>query len=120
MPPYHRWWISPPMADDMVRVPVSPGCFDFGFCPSSLVLTRAASASEMHSASMAMHYTASMPGMQAKSDGGVKYDNKKKEFKCPCPEKVCNYPVFVCVKCIVGALAIRMARTQNGSFTNAK
>ena len=69
---YHRWWILPPMADNMVRIPVSPGCIYFGFCPRSLVLTRAASASEMHWASMAMHYTASMPSMQAESDGKVK------------------------------------------------
>ena len=26
MPSYHRWWIPPPMADNMVRVPVAPGC----------------------------------------------------------------------------------------------
>ena len=26
MPWYHRWWIVSPMADNMVRVPVSPGC----------------------------------------------------------------------------------------------
>ena len=39
---------------------------------------RAASANEMHWASTAMHYTASMPSMQAESDGKVKYDNKKK------------------------------------------
>ena len=25
MPWYHRWWIPPPMADKMVRVPVAPG-----------------------------------------------------------------------------------------------
>ena len=24
----------------------------------------------------------------------MKYDNKKKKYKCPCPEKVCSYPVF--------------------------
>ena len=81
----------PPMADNMARVPVSPGCVYFGFCPSSLVLTRAASASEMHWASTAMHYTASMPSMQAESDGKVKCDHKTKEYKCPCPEKVCNF-----------------------------
>ena len=91
MPWYHRWW---PMADNMVRVAVAPGCIYFGFCPTSLVLTRAASASKMHWASMAMHYTASLPSMQAQSDGKVKCDNKKKEYKCPCPEKACNYPVF--------------------------
>ena len=98
--------------------PVAPGCIYFGFCPSSLVLTRAASASEMHWASMAMHYTASMPSMQAESDGKVKYSNNKKEYKCPCPEKVCNYPVFARVKCMVCALAIRMARMQNRSCPN--
>ena len=48
MPWYHWWWISPPMADNMVPVPVSPGCVYFGLCPSSLVLTRAANAIEMH------------------------------------------------------------------------
>ena len=87
-----------------------------------LVRRRAASASEMHWASMAMQYTATMPSMQAESDGKVKYDNKKKEYKCPCPdpEKVCNYSVFVRVKCIVCASAIRMTRTQNGSFRQAK
>ena len=53
--------------------PRHPGCIYFGFCPSSLVLTRAASASEMHWASMAMHYTASLPSMQAESDGKVQY-----------------------------------------------
>ena len=94
MPWYHRWWIPPPMADKIVRVPVAPGCIYFGFYPSTLVLTRAASASEMHWALMAMHYTASLPGMQAESDGKVKYDNKQEKYKCPCPEKVCNYPVF--------------------------
>ena len=120
MPWYHRWWIPPPMADKMVRVPVAPGCIYFGFCPSSLVLTPAASASDMHWASMAMHYyTASLPGMQAESDGKVKCDSKKKEYKCPCPEKVCNYHVFARVTCIVRAPAIRMARTQNRSFTHA-
>ena len=40
MPWYHRWWIPPPMADNMVRVHVAPGFVYFGFCPSSLVLTR--------------------------------------------------------------------------------
>ena len=60
----------------------------------------------MHWASMAMHYTASMPSMQAESDGKVKYDNKKKEYRCPCNEKVCNYPVSARVKCIVWASAI--------------
>ena len=69
---------------------------------------------------MAMHYTASMPGMQAESDGKVKWDSKKKEYKCPCNEKVCNYPVFARVKCMVSASAIRLTRTQNGSFTHVK
>ena len=68
---------------------------------------------------MAMHYTASVPSMQSQSDGKDKYDNKKKEYKCPCPEKVCNYPVFAHVKCIVSASAIRMGRTQSRSFTHA-
>ena len=117
---YHWWWIAPPMVDNMVLLPVSPGCVCFGFCPSSLVLTRVASASEMHSASIGMHYTASMPSMQAECDAKVKYDNQKKEYECPCPDKVCNYPVFACVKCIVCASPIRMASTQNGSFTHAK
>ena len=120
MPRYHRWSIPPPMADDMVRVPVAPSCIYFGFYSSSLVLTRGANASEMHWASMAMHYTASMPGMQVESDGKVKYDDKKKEYKCPCMEKVCNYPVFARIKCIVCASAIRMAGTQKTSFTHAK
>ena len=44
MPWYHRWWIPPPMTDNMVRVPFAPGCIYFGFCPSGLVLTRAPSA----------------------------------------------------------------------------
>ena len=96
----------PAMADSMLRVPVAPGCIYFGFRPSSLVLTRAASASEMHWASMAMHYTASLPSMQAESEGKVKWDGKKKEYKCPCPQKVCNYPVFARVRCIVCASAI--------------
>ena len=69
---------------------------------------------------MAMHYTASLPSMQAESDGKVKWDSKKKEYKCPCLEKVCNCPVFARVKCIVCAPAMRMAGTQNGSFTHAK
>ena len=120
MPWYHHWWIPPPMADNMVRIPVAPGCAYFGFCPSSLVITRAPIAREMQRASMAMHYTASMPSMQAESDGKVQWDSKKKEYKCPCNEKVCNYPLFVRVKCIVCASAIRMTRTQNGSFTHAK
>ena len=38
------------------------------------------------------------------------------KYMCPCNEKVCNYPVFACVKCIVCASAIRMTRMQNGSF----
>ena len=120
MPSYHRWWIPPPMVDNMVRLPVAPGYIYFGFCPSSLVLTRATSASAMQCASMAMHETASLPNMQAESDGKVKYVNKKKQCKCPCPEKACNYPVFARVKCIVCASAIRMARTQNRSLTHAK
>ena len=90
MPVYHRWWIPPPMADNMVRVPVAPGCVYFGFCPSSLVLTRAPSAREMQWASMAMPYTASMPSMQAEADGKVKWNGKKKEYMCPCNEKVCR------------------------------
>ena len=78
----------------MMRVPVVPGCVYFGFCPSSLVLTRAPtdSAREMQWASMAIHYTASTPSMQAKSDGKVNWNVKKKEYMCPCNEKVCNYP----------------------------
>ena len=69
---------------------------------------------------MAMHYTASMPSMQAIADGKVKWNPNKKEHMCPCNEKVCYYPDFACVKCIVCASAIRMTRTQNGSFTHAK
>ena len=69
---------------------------------------------------MVMHYTASTPSMQAESDGKLKYDNKKKEYRCPCPEKVCNYPVFARIKCIVRASAIRMTRTQKGLYTHAK
>ena len=71
---------------------------------------------------MAMHYTASMPSMQAESDGKVKWNGKKKEYMCPCNEKVCtcNYPLLACVKCIVCASAIRMTRTQNGSCTHTK
>ena len=76
-------WIPPPMADNMVRVPVASGCVYFGFCPSSLVLGRAPSAREMQWASMAMHYTASMPSMQAESDGKVKWHTKRKEHTCP-------------------------------------
>ena len=116
MPWYHRWWMPPPMADNMVAL----GCVYFGFCPGSLVVTPAPSAREMQWASMAMHYTASMPSMQAESDGKVKWNGKKKEYMCPCNEKVCNSPVFACVKCIVCASAIRMTRTQNASFTHAK
>ena len=71
MPWYHRWWIPPAMAGNMVRVPFASGCVYFGFCPSSLVLTRAPSAGAIQWASMAMHYTASMPSMQAKSNGKV-------------------------------------------------
>ena len=93
------------------RSPWPPAASTLGSVRSNLVLTRAATASEMHWASMAMHCTASMPSIQAESDGKVKYDNKKKEYKCPCPGKVCNYPVFARVKCIVRASAIRMART---------
>ena len=63
-----------PWADNMVRVPVFPGCIYFGFCPSSLVLTRAASASATHWASMAMHYTASLLSMQGDSDSKVNWD----------------------------------------------
>ena len=103
MPWYQRWWIPPPMADDVVQVPVAPGCVYFGFCPSNLVLTRAPSAREIQWASMAMHYTASLPSMQAESDGKLKWNVKKKEYMCPCNEKVCNYPVFPCVKCMVCA-----------------
>ena len=108
------------MADNMVRVSVAPGCIYFWFCLSSLVLTRTSSASEMHWASMVMHYTASLPRMQAELDGKVKWNIEKREYECPCPEKVCNYPVFARVKCIVCASAIRMARRQNRSFTHAK
>ena len=72
MPCYHRWWIPAPMADKMVGVPVAPGYIYFGFCPSSFVLNRAASASEMQWASTAMHYTASLPIRQAELDGVVK------------------------------------------------
>ena len=68
---------------------------------------------------MAMHYTASLPSMQAELDGKVIHENKKKEYKCPCPEKVYNYPVFARVKCIGCASAVRMARTQKSSFTHA-
>ena len=42
----------------------------------------------MHWASMAMHYTASMPSMQAEFDGKVKWGSKKKEYKCPGNKKV--------------------------------
>ena len=94
MPWYNRCCIPPPMAHNMVRVPVAPGCVHLGFCPSSLVVSRAPSAREMQWVSMAMHYTASMPSMQAKADGKVKWNGKKKEYVCPCNEKVCNYPVF--------------------------
>ena len=112
--------IPPPMADNMVRVPVTPGCVYFGFCPSKLVLTRAPSSCEMQWASMAMHYTASMPSMQDEADGKVKWNRKKKEYMCPSNKKVCTYPVFALVKCIVCASVIHMTRTQNGSFTHAK
>ena len=74
----------------------------------------------MQWASVAMHYTASIPSMQAESDSKGKWDGKKKEYKCPCNEKVCNHPVFARVKCIVCSSAIRMTRTQHGSFTDAK
>ena len=97
------------MADNVVRVPVAPSCVYFGFV-----------AREMQWASMAMHYTASMPSMQSESDGKVKWDTTKKEYKCPCNEKVYNYPVFARVKFIVCASAMGMTRTQNGSFTHAK
>ena len=98
MPCYHRWWIPPPMADNMVRVPIAPGCVYIGFCPSTLVLTRAPSAREIPWASMAMHYTASMPSMQAESHRKVKWNGKKKEYMCPCNGNVCNYHVFACIK----------------------
>ena len=103
-----------------MRVPVAAGCVYFGFCPSSLVLTRARSAREMQWASMVIHYTASMPSMQAEADDKVKWNGKKKEYMCPCNEKVCNCPVFACVKCIVCASVLHMTRTQNRSFTHAK
>ena len=106
------------MAEKMLRVPVAHACIYFGFCPKSLVLTRAASAG-IRWASMAMHCTASLPIMQAESDGVVKNDNKKKEYKCQCNEKVCHYPVFARVKCINYATAIHMARTQNRPRTHA-
>ena len=41
MPCYHRSWIPPPMADNMVQVPVAPECIYFGWCPNSLVLNGA-------------------------------------------------------------------------------
>ena len=85
------------------------------FCASSLVLRRADLANEMQWDSMAMHYTAFLHSMGAESDGKVKCDSKRKEYKSPCPERVCNYRV----KCIVCASAIRMARTRNSSFTHA-
>ena len=107
------------MAATIVRVLVSPGCIYFGFSPNSPVLTRTSSASEMQWASMVMHYTASLPNMQAESDGVVKYENKKKEYKCPCNEKVCNYAVFARVKCVIYASAICLAIPQNRSFTHA-
>ena len=69
---------------------------------------------------MAKHYTAPMSIMQAESNGKVNWKGKKKEYMCPCNEKVCKYPVFARVKCIVCASAIRMTRTQNGSFTHTK
>ena len=114
MPWYHRWWIPPPMGDKMVRVSVPSGRIYFWFCASSLVLRRADSANEMHWASITMHYTASLPSMRAESDGKVKWDSKRKEYKRPCPEKVCNYGV----KCIVCASAIPMARTRTMPFTH--
>ena len=120
MPWYHCWWGPPPTPDNMVRVPVAPGCGYFGFCPSNLFLTRPPSAREVQWASMAMHYTASMPSMQAESGSKVKWHTKRKEYTCPYNERMCSYPVFACVKCIVCASAIRMTRTQNGSFTHAK
>ena len=76
----------------------SPPAASIGFCPSSLVLTRAPSVREMQWASVAMHYTASIPSMQAESDAKVKWDSKKQEYKCPWNEKVCNYPVLARVK----------------------
>ena len=79
----HRRWIPPPIADKKVRVPIAPGCVYFGWVPLNRVLTRSTSASEMQWASMAMHYTASMPVIQDESHGVEKYDNKKKEYKCP-------------------------------------
>ena len=69
--------LVPSVADKMVRVPVAPGCIYLGFCPISLVLTCAASASAMHWASMAMHHTASLFITQAASDGKVTYNNNK-------------------------------------------
>ena len=99
--------------------PSPPAASTLGFGPSCAVLTHATGDSAMHWASMAMHYTASLPSMQGEWDGKVKYDNKKKEYKCPCPEKVCNYPLFARVKGIIYASAIRMARMQNRSFTHA-
>ena len=120
MPWYHRWWIPPPMADNMVRVPVAPDCVIFGFCRSSLDITRATSARAMHWASMAMHYTAPIPSMQAEFTGKVKYDKKRKEYKCPCNKKVWIYPSFARVKCIACTSAIHMKRKQNRLFTHAK
>ena len=64
MPWYYWWWrIPPPGADKMVRFPVAPGYIYFGLWPISLVLTRAAFTNEMLWASMAMHYTVSLPIM---------------------------------------------------------
>ena len=39
--------------------------------------------------------------MQAEADGKVKWDSKKKEYKCPCAEKVCNHPVLARVKWVI-------------------
>ena len=56
--------------------PSPPAASTLGFVPAASS-SRAASASEMHWSSMAIHYTASLPSMQAESDGKVKWDNKK-------------------------------------------
>ena len=66
---------------------------------------------------MAMHHTASLPSMQAQSHGRVKCDNKKKEYQCSRPEKVCDYPGFARVKWIFYASALRMARAEIGHLS---